>query len=341
MAILPPEISFGFVVGRWILAVGDTEADPDELPDAAVPTGTVTFTRIDENVNLLDTTQNDGTWVAVARKSVMAVLNDQGELALEHSTNAGLWLITGAYTVAVSVSGLSWTPFTIIITTDHTPENPLDLVTASPVPITPTTVLVPSIDTMVRAEAAADRAEQYAQQAKVGSLPLPAVPSTTTHPYGTNADQAPASAVSGDFYEYPYADPLRYVLVEVRAVDEAGVLNLVLYDSDPLTGRPSNMLVPVQGLPLASVGWKAIEVNVKPTGAGLWIFGYGENITTGRVRGVDNNGVPQWQGPLRKAGIMSNLAPHQLNSAAVGQSYPSVAIGLHEHYWHPVFGFGW
>lgn len=159
MAILPPEITFGYVVGRWILAVGDTATDPDELPDAAVPTGTVTFTRIDENVNLLDSTQNDGTWVAVARKSVMAVLNDQGELALEHSTNAGLWLITGAYTVAVSVSGLSWTPFTIIITTDHTPENPLDLVTASPVPITPTTVLVPSIDTMVRAEAAADRAE--------------------------------------------------------------------------------------------------------------------------------------------------------------------------------------
>ena len=159
MTTLPPEISFGYVVGRWILAVGDTEADPDEYPDAAIPTGTVVFTRIDANVSLIDTTQNDGTWVAVARKNVTATLNAQGELALPHSTNAGLWLITGAYNVTVSVANVTWPAFSIVITTDHTPENPLDLVTASPVQVTPTVTLLPSIDTMVRAEAAADRAE--------------------------------------------------------------------------------------------------------------------------------------------------------------------------------------
>ena len=160
--LLPPEITFGYVVGRWILAVGDTEADPDEYPDAAVPTGTVTFTRIDENVSLVDTTQNDGTWVAIARKSVMTTLNDQGELALPHAASPGIWLVTGAYTVAASVAGVTWPSYTIIVTEDHTPQNPLDLLTWAPITPSPVVQLVTSYETALRAEAAAVRAETAA-----------------------------------------------------------------------------------------------------------------------------------------------------------------------------------
>ena len=162
MTSLPPEISFGYVVGRWVMAVADTEADPDEYPDAAIPTGTVVFTRIDANVSLLDTTQNDGTWVAVARKNVTATLNADGELSLPHLSSAGVWLIVGEYTVSGTISGTSLAPFTINVTTEHTTENPLDVLKYIPYVNTPITTYVASPETAERAEAAALRAEAAA-----------------------------------------------------------------------------------------------------------------------------------------------------------------------------------
>ena len=165
MTVLPPEMTYGRVVGRWLFAIADTAADPDERPDAQVPTGTVTFTRLDPNTTMLDTLQNDGTYVGITRKAVTAKLNAEGELALEHSASRGVLLITGHYNVSASIAEVTWPSFDIEVTTAHTNESPLDLITWTPITATPTIQIVTSIETALRAEAAADRAEAAAAQA--------------------------------------------------------------------------------------------------------------------------------------------------------------------------------
>jgi hypothetical protein len=133
MTGLPAEITFGKVVGRWILAVADTAADPDRLPEAKAPSGEVKFTRLDVNTSLLDTTQNDGTYVGVARQHVSTILDDTGELCLSHDTDPGVWLITGWYKVEAKVANVPWPTFNIEVTTEHTDQNPLDLIAWTPV----------------------------------------------------------------------------------------------------------------------------------------------------------------------------------------------------------------
>ncbi len=170
MTALPPEVAYGRVVGRWLFAIADTAADPDELPEVQVPTGTVTFTRLDLNTTMLDTLQNDGTYVGITRKAVTAKLNAEGELALEHSTSRGVMLITGHYNVSASIAEVTWPSFDIEVTTAHTNESPLDLITWTPITATPTIQIVTSIETALRAEAAADRAEAAADRAEGAEL---------------------------------------------------------------------------------------------------------------------------------------------------------------------------
>ncbi len=159
MTVLPPEIKFGRVVARWLLAAADTVADPDENPDAVVPTGKVTFTRINSSASLYDSLQNDGTYVGIVTKPVEAVLNGQGELSLAHNPTNGIWMVTGGYKVTFSVDGVTWPDFEIEVTEAHTLLDPLDLIITTPIESTPTQVVVASLETALRAEAAADRAE--------------------------------------------------------------------------------------------------------------------------------------------------------------------------------------
>ena len=165
MTVLPPEIKFGRVVARWLLAAADTVADPDENPDAVVPTGKVTFTRINSSASLYDSLQNDGTYVGIVTKPVEAVLNAQGELSLAHNPTNGIWLVTGGYKVTFAVDGVTWPDFEIEVTEAHTLVSPLDLILTTPIESTPTQVVVASLETALRAEAAADRAEAAAQAA--------------------------------------------------------------------------------------------------------------------------------------------------------------------------------
>lgn len=149
MTGLPAEITFGKVVGRWILAVADTPTDPDKLPEAKVPTGTVKFTRKVANTSLLDTTQADGTYVGVARQSVTAQLDATGEIHLNDDP-PGVWLVEGDYIVEPTIANITWPKFDITITAAHTEQSPLDLIAWTPAPVPPgATVLTMQVPSTV------------------------------------------------------------------------------------------------------------------------------------------------------------------------------------------------
>ena len=162
MTTLPAEITYGRVVGRWILAVADTPDDVDELPEAQVPTGNVSFTRINTYSIREDTTQADGTYVGILKQNVATVLGADGELRMNQAAPPGVWLITGYYKVSATIAGAQWPSFDIEVTTAHTQENPLDLIAYTPISPSPTVVIQPSLETALRAEAAALRAEAAA-----------------------------------------------------------------------------------------------------------------------------------------------------------------------------------
>lgn len=172
MIALPPEIKFGKVVGRWAMAVADgVTGDQDEYPDIAFPTGSVTFTRLDVNTVLLDTLQNDGTFIGIARKNVVCELGPDGELRLAGKNVGGVWLAVGSWQVTPVIAESNWTAFPIVVEETHTALAPLDLLAWSPIVETPTVTLVASIETALRAESAATRAELAAETAESFAVP--------------------------------------------------------------------------------------------------------------------------------------------------------------------------
>ena len=122
---LHPSYDWGFVVGRSISAMADTVADPDPSPEARGSNGRVTFTPHTRYKKKLD----DPT--AFVQFEVITARIENGNLVDAHGEN-GIYLISGAYKVAFTIDSGSVPGFDILVTPDHTPENPLDLVTASP-----------------------------------------------------------------------------------------------------------------------------------------------------------------------------------------------------------------
>ena len=157
---LPSEIGYGFVMGRWVLAVADTPAADDHLPDAKPASGTVQFIRKEPTSIRPDTTQTDGTYVGTIKRPIETTLDEHGELALKDADRPGVWLIHGAYTVRATIDGASWPVFDIVVGEEHTESSPLDLLAWSPIVETPTVRLVVSEELALRAEAAAVRAEE-------------------------------------------------------------------------------------------------------------------------------------------------------------------------------------
>lgn len=160
----PGPLKFGYVVGRWLLAGADREiGDDDPFPDEYAATGRVVFTYAGESLVREDVSQNDGTTVKISKKPVETTLKSNGELGLEHIETPGVWLVTGVWNVATDIGDVRDAPFDVLVTEAHTLESPLDLHMHAPIVETPTTILVPSIETMQRAEAAADRAESVVE----------------------------------------------------------------------------------------------------------------------------------------------------------------------------------
>ena len=151
MSLPTPEgVSYGLVIGRWIQIVGDTPDDPDKLPDTKPISGSVGFTRKVKTTIREDTTQEDGSYVGIAKQSITGYLRTvDGELAVSvDNDTTGLWLVTGVYTVVFTLSGTTWPSFDIEVTEAHTLETPLDLISASPyvapVGANPVVIMVPA-----------------------------------------------------------------------------------------------------------------------------------------------------------------------------------------------------
>ena len=170
-----------------------------------------------------------------------------------------------------------------------------------------------------------------------GGARFPVVAGTRIPPRG-NTGQA-GDGLSGDFYRYHYGAPLGKVLFEVSTADATGVFRVAVFDSDPLTGNPTAVLLNT-AVPIATTGIKEVPLGLTPTGAGFWIFGRLENNVSGRVLGNNNYGVATWDGVFLRGGTSGtgNIAPMMILDA---EPNPSVWCDMRGWSWHPVFGFAW
>ena len=162
--LLPAEITSRRVVARYLNLVADGPEDPDDLPDGAVPTGDVRFTRVTDGRVWADTTQSDGTTVRITKGPIVARIDPAtGEIGLAHDPAHGVKLPVGLWSVVEQVAGRPAKPWVLDVTPG---EGVIDLHTQAPVVPTPTTVLVPSLETMERAEAAVAEAEEARDQTR-------------------------------------------------------------------------------------------------------------------------------------------------------------------------------
>ena len=118
----PPEDSeYGFVVAQIIRRVSDG-VDEDSYPDAISAKGYFTFVPREE---LVKTTTPP---IFEIRESLRYPLDAQGRLSgISEGASVGVWLLVGEYTVVPEVQDARMRRINVVVTTDHTAQNPLDL----------------------------------------------------------------------------------------------------------------------------------------------------------------------------------------------------------------------
>lgn len=122
----PPDLTYGYVDGRIILAIGD-RSDAGRMPDPVPADGmTVTFTPA--NTILKVTTPTPAT---VIKQPIVCSVDANGYL-IDGQAARGVWLVTGTYKVTYSHPRAIIPPHGIDVTTGHTEVAPLDLTTAMP-----------------------------------------------------------------------------------------------------------------------------------------------------------------------------------------------------------------
>lgn len=170
MSITPPEnLTYGTVVGRFMTTLLDS-TDPDNLPDAGVPSGTVTFT---PSVAYYKNLAVPATVLTVAATGTIGangyLYGNQGGLgvALVATNNVALLPSGWTYAVQVVVGGRTLPSFNISVTGGSVQ----DLTTL--VPDTGAGAALSSSDAArIAAEAAAIRAEAAAEAAGNASAPV-------------------------------------------------------------------------------------------------------------------------------------------------------------------------
>jgi hypothetical protein len=122
----PPDLTYGYVDGRIILAIGD-RSDAGRTPDPVPADGmTVTFTPA--NTILKVTTPTPAT---VIKQPIVCSVDANGYL-IDGQEARGVWLVTGTYKVTYSHPRALIPSHDIEVTTGHTEAAPLDLTTAMP-----------------------------------------------------------------------------------------------------------------------------------------------------------------------------------------------------------------
>ena len=122
----PPDLTYGYVDGRIILAIGD-RSDAGRMPDPVPADGmTVTFTPA--NTILKVTTPTPAT---VIKQPIVCSVDANGYL-VDGQAARGVWLVTGTYKVTYSHPRAMIPSHDVEVTIGHTEAAPLDLTTAMP-----------------------------------------------------------------------------------------------------------------------------------------------------------------------------------------------------------------
>lgn len=124
---LPSELKYGYVEAQIILAVADTAADPDRLPDAQPASGTITLTPVESKRLYTES----GPPVLVGKHSITGTLDSHGRLR-DSQSGQGICVVVGQYNVSYSLQGISVDSHPILVTEDHTKDEPLNLVDLVP-----------------------------------------------------------------------------------------------------------------------------------------------------------------------------------------------------------------
>lgn len=150
---LPSELKYGYVEAQIILAVADTAADPDRLPDAQPASGTITLTPVESKRLYTES----GPPVLVGKHAITGTLDSHGRLR-DSQGGLGICVVVGQYNVSYSLQGISVDSHPILVTEAHTKDDPLnlvDLVTFDP-PATPGQFEL--LNARIDAESAIDKA---------------------------------------------------------------------------------------------------------------------------------------------------------------------------------------
>lgn len=118
---LPPSITYGKVVGRFLLAVADSSADTDRTPDSKAAQGTITFSPVQTNV-LVDSPET----ALIVKMPIRCALDVNGRL-VDPEGQLGVWLITGSYKVTYAITGVAVSGHSILVLDEHTDANPMQL----------------------------------------------------------------------------------------------------------------------------------------------------------------------------------------------------------------------
>lgn len=125
MAVMPPEITYGYVADRLVLAVGDG-ADGDRTPDARPAVGKVKFTPKTKVMPVSAPTPG-----RVLPQAIEASLDADGYL-IDDQGAQGVWLVVGLYDVTYSFTSATVAGHEIEVTAAHTETAPLYLTLAVP-----------------------------------------------------------------------------------------------------------------------------------------------------------------------------------------------------------------
>ena len=157
MADLPSEIKYGYVAAKIILAVGDTTADEDFLPEPVAAAGTIVF-----SPGSTRSLMGDEDQTLVLKRSVPTTLDSEGYL-VDQAGRRGVWLITGAYNASLNLDGVDAMSAGFNLTEAHTEANPLRL--TAYIGLTPEPSVQWVVNEQVYADtlAAAERAETAAE----------------------------------------------------------------------------------------------------------------------------------------------------------------------------------
>lgn len=156
MTVLPAEIAYGKVVGRFLLAIADS-VDADRNPDAKAATGTITFTPVSaiQYASLPVPT-------TIVKQRIVCNLNVNGELA-DSQGAVGVWLVAGQqYDVSYNVENATLETHRILVSTTHDDTTPLDLTLAAPLPVTPAVTYIVNQQLYLDTVAARDAAQAAA-----------------------------------------------------------------------------------------------------------------------------------------------------------------------------------